>query len=239
MPSFNELGQPIGEPLAGWLPPPTPPRETIEGRHCRLVPLDAALHAECLYDAIARENDAGSWTYLLYGPFDSFGEYRAWLAGSAASADPLFFALEDRQRGKAAGVASYLRITPASGSIEVGHIYFSPTLRRSVAATEAMFLLMRRAFELGYRRCEWKCDSLNGPSRAAAERLGFSLEGIFRQATVYKDRNRDTSWYSVLDCEWPSLGAAIERWLAPENFKSDGGQLQRLSDLTREVRGCR
>src|SRR4029078_13618057 len=124
---------------------------------------------------------------------------------------------------------------PASGSIEVGHIHYSPSLARQPAATEAMYLMMQRAFELGYRRYEWKCDALNARSRAAAQRYGFSFEGIFRQATVYKGRNRDTAWYAIIDQEWPALQAAFAQWLDPANFDADGQQSVRLADLTRPV----
>jgi RimJ/RimL family protein N-acetyltransferase len=138
--------------------------------------------------------------------------------------------------GRPVGVASYLRINPAWGSIEVGGLHFSPRMQRSPIATEAMFLMMQRAFELGYRRYEWKCDALNAPSRAAAERLGLSYEGTFRQALVYRQRNRDTAWFAAIDAEWPALRAAFTRWLAPENFDASGRQRSRLSDLTRPIR---
>jgi len=137
--------------------------------------------------------------------------------------------------GQPVGVASYLRIAPASGTIEVGHIHYSPRLRRSPIATEAMYLLMERAFSLGYRRYEWKCDALNAPSRAAARRLGFSYEGVFRHATVYKGRNRDTAWFSAVDSEWPALQTAFQAWLAPGNFDDEGRQRIRLADLTRPI----
>jgi len=151
---------------------------------------------------------------------------------SCLGEDPLFHAIVERKTGEAVGVASYLRIDPANGVIEVGHINYSPLLQRTRAATEAMFLMMRRVFdELGYRRYEWKCDALNAPSRAAAGRYGFRFEGIFRQATVYKGRNRDTAWYAIIDKDWPALKAAYERWLAPENFDAEGRQRVRLAAL--------
>src|SRR5205823_10297923 len=158
--------------------------------------------------------------------------YRAWMRERCMSDDPLFFAIRPKSDNKPAGVASYLRIAPASGSIEVGHILYSPSLQRTPAATEAMFLMMQRAFELGYRRYEWKCDALNAKSRAAAQRLGLSFEGIFRQATVYKGRNRDTAWFAAIDQEWPELQVAFRRWLDPGNFDETGQQRVRLSDLT-------
>jgi RimJ/RimL family protein N-acetyltransferase len=153
--------------------------------------------------------------------------------------DPLFHAIIDAARHQAAGVASYLRVDPRNGVIEVGHINYSPLLQRSRAATEAMYLMMQRVFGLGYRRYEWKCDSLNAVSRAAAQRLGFSFEGVFRQAVVYKGRNRDTAWYAAIDSEWPELERAFLRWLDPANFDKDGRQRARLSELTAPVLKCR
>ena len=162
-------------------------------------------------------------------------DFIAWMQADCLGNDPLFFAIVDHTTQKATGLLSYLRIVPVSGSIEVGHVNFSPLLSRTAAATEAQYLMMKRAFELGYRRYEWKCDSLNEPSRVAAQRLGFSFEGVFRQATVYKGRNRDTAWYAAIDEEWPTLEHAFLTWLNPENFDSKGRQLQRLSDLTRPI----
>ena len=154
------------------------------------------------------------------------------MEGATAGGDPVFFAVLPHDRGAPAGVASYLRITPQSGSIEVGHIHYAPCLQGSIAATEAMFLMMQTAFALGYRRYEWKCDALNVASRRAAQRLGFSYEGIFRQATVYKGRNRDTAWYAAIDKDWPALLEAFTRWLDPANFDAHGDQRLRLSELT-------
>lgn len=230
--TYNALGQPIGLPLPGWTPPPAPPRTPMEGRYCRLEPLDAAQHAAELYAANAEAADERTWTYLSFNPFATYAEYAAWVAEASEMEDPLFFAIRDRETGSAAGVASYLRIFPASGSIEVGQIHYSPRLQRTRAATEAMYLMMERAFALGYRRYEWKCDALNAPSRRAAQRLGLSYEGIFRQALVYKGRNRDTAWYAAIDQEWPELQAAFRQWLAPENFDAEGRQRVRLGDLT-------
>lgn len=158
------------------------------------------------------------------------------LRGSLCSGvDPMFHAIIDVASGRAVGVAAYMRIEPKMGSIEVGHIHFSPLLQRTPGATEAMCLMMKRAFELGYRRYEWKCDALNAASRAAAQRLGFSFEGIFRQATVYRERNRDTAWYAAIDQEWPALARAFETWLDPANFDEAGRQCVRLSELTRPL----
>jgi len=229
--------QPVGVALPDWVPPTRPTRAPLEGRLCRLVGLDPALHAEDLFAMNALDPEGRNWTYLPYGPFPDLAGYRTWLESVSRGDDPLFFAIVERATGRAMGVASYLRIAPASGSIEVGHIHFSERLKRGTLATEAMFLMMQRAFELGYRRYEWKCDALNAPSRAAAERLGFTFEGIFRQATVYKGRNRDTAWYAVIDRDWPALQQAYRRWLAPENFDASGRQRERLSVLTQGAVG--
>ncbi len=222
---INDLGQPVGAPVAGWSPRPRPPSTAAEGRFCRLEPLDPARHAADLHAANRADREGRNWTYLAYGPFETEADYRAWAESVAGQPDPFFHAVVARDSGKAVGVASYLRIEPAVGCIEVGHINYAPALQRTPAATEAMYLLMARAFdELGYRRYEWKCDALNAPSKRAAERLGFRYEGLFRQATLYKGRNRDTSWYAVLDSEWPRLKAAFQAWLAPENLDEEGRQ---------------
>ncbi len=234
-PTTNHLGQRVGYPVPGWAPPPAPPREPMAGRFCRLEPLDPDRHAETLFEANSADTDGRTWTYLAYGPFPTLAEFRAWMIAQCLGEDPLFFAIVSEEDGRPAGVASYLRITPASGSIEVGHIHYSPRLRRSPAATEAMYLMMKAAFDLGYRRYEWKCDALNVPSRRAAQRLGLSFEGVFRQATVYKGRNRDTAWYAAIDAEWPALRAAFLAWLDPGNFDADGRHRTRLSALTGPV----
>lgn len=225
----NALGQRVGVPLPDWTPPPRPPRTAMAGRTCRVEPLDVERHADELFAANALDEDGRGWTYLPYGPFRDRDDYLRWMRATCTGEDPLFHAIVDRASGRAVGVASYLRIEPAAGSIEVGHLRFSPLLQRSVASTEAMYLMMQRAFALGYRRYEWKCDALNAPSRAAAVRLGFTFEGVFRQAVVVKKRNRDTAWYSILDAEWPRLDAAFRRWLDPANFAADGAQRERLS----------
>ena len=228
----NHLGQAIGFPLPHWKPLEPPSRKPMEGRFCRIESLDANFHATSLYAANAQDAEGRMWTYLPYGPFDSPGDYRAWLVEMGAGSDPLFYAIIDKATGRATGVASYLRIDPRNGSIEVGHIGYSPLLQRTPAGTEAMYLMMERAFTLGYRRFEWKCNALNGPSRAAAQRLGFSFEGAFRQAAVVKGRNRDTAWYAIMDKEWPALREAFLQWLDPANFDEQGKQRVRLQTLT-------
>jgi len=231
----NALGQPVGKPLPEWRPPPRPPRTAMAGRYCRVEPIDPERHARELYDANALDPSGRNFTYSSSGPFESFDAYRRWMETSCLGDDPLYHAIVDNAIGKATGVASYLRIDPGNGVIEVGHINYSPLLQRKRAATEAMYLMMKRAFELGYRRYEWKCDALNAPSRAAAQRLGFSYEGVFRQAVVYRGRSRDTAWYAAIDSEWPELERAFLRWLDPENFDSGGGQRVRLSELTHPI----
>lgn len=228
----NELGQPVGAPLAGWQPRQAPPRAPMDGRLCRVEPLDPAKHADDLFAAYSADAEGRNWTYMGYGPFASLGAFRDWMEKSCLGADPLFHAIVDKTSGKALGVASYLRIDPAMGVIEVGHIHLSPALQGTAMATEAMYLMMRRAFdELGYRRYEWKCNALNDASRKAALRLGFSFEGIFRQAMIVKGRNRDTAWFSILDSEWPQVKAAFEAWLDPANFDAAGRQKRGLAKI--------
>ena len=211
----------------------------MEGRFCRLEPLDPARHAADLFAANQLDKDGRNWTYLSVGPFADLASYRAWLDQVAKGDDPLFHAIIDKSTGKAVGVATFMRIDAANGVIEVGNINYSPLLQRKPGATEAMYLMMARVFdELGYRRYEWKCDSLNAPSRAAAARLGFQYEGLFRQAVVYKGRNRDTAWFSIIDSEWPALKRAYQQWLAPENFDAGGQQKRKLSDLIAEGRAA-
>jgi RimJ/RimL family protein N-acetyltransferase len=219
----------LGEELPDWTPPPWPGPLALEGRYARLEPL-APAHAPALF-AANRVDDA-IWDYLPYGPFAHEADYAAWVARMAGKADPLFFAVIDREQGRPGGVASLLRIAPEAGSIEVGHICYAPALQRTRAASEAIFLLADWVFREGYRRFEWKCDALNRRSRQAAERFGFSYEGVFRQATVVKGRNRDTAWFAMTDGDWGCLKPAWEAWLSPGNFDAEGRQRQRLGDLT-------
>ncbi len=230
----NDLGQPIGAALPGWTPRPAPPRTTMTGRWCRVEPLDPDLHGAELFRAFTADRDGRIWTYLPYGPFLTLRDFQAWMAKTCLGDDPLFHAIVEQDSDKALGVASYLRVQPAVGVIEVGHINLSPALQQTRAATEAMVLMMARVFEeLGYRRYEWKCDALNATSRRAAERLGFSFEGVFRQATIYKQRNRDTAWYAILDQDWPAAKAAFQAWLDPANFDGEGKQKECLHSLRR------
>jgi RimJ/RimL family protein N-acetyltransferase len=229
---YNELGQPVGQPVPGWSPRPAPPRTAMTGRFCTVIPLDPERHAGQLFAAYADDREGRLWTYLPRGPYASVDEYRRCAEDAAGRDDPLTHAIIDNTTGEAVGTAAYMRIEPAVGVIEVGSITYSPRLQRRPAATEAMYLMTRRVFdELGYRRYEWKCDSLNAPSRAAAQRLGFRNEGLFRQATMTRGRNRDTAWFSIIDREWPALRDAFERWLDPANFDADGQQRRNLASL--------
>ena len=224
----------IGPELGAWQAPPHPPRVELSGAWVDLAPL-AVDHAPALWRAVEARPEL--WTYMGGGPFASEAEFAEWIATVAPGADPQFWAI--RPKGEDwAGMASYLRITPKDGVIEVGNILFSPVLQGTPAATEAMVLMMRFAFDLGYRRYEWKCNALNLPSRRAAQRLGFSYEGTFRQHMVIKGRNRDTAWFSITDVEWPVLEAAYRRWLDPANFV-EGRQVVALSDLTRGLISAR
>ncbi len=220
----NTHGQPIGAPVPGWAGCKPLPRTPMYGRTCNVVPLEQG-HSAALHAAFSADETGTLWTYMPAGPFKSEADYAAWVADACHSEDPLFFAIIDKTTGQPVGVASYLRIQPENGVAEVGYITFSPVLQRTPMATEAMYLMMKRVFdELGYRRYEWKCDALNGPSRQAAARLGFQYDGLFKQALVYKGRNRDTAWFSILDCDWPQVKAGFEAWLDPANFDVQGQQ---------------
>ena len=221
---MNEMGQPIGWPVGADLPRPRPEKVRLEGRFCSLVPLDTEAHGKELWEAFSADTTGKNWTYLPIAPIKTEADLDVFLRAAEASEDPLYFTVLNA-KGRAVGHATYLRIDPANGVIEVGYIHFSPLMQRTPMSTEAMYLMMAYVFEtLGYRRYEWKCDALNAPSLAAAKRLGFTFEGVFRQAVVYKGRNRDTAWLSVLDSEWPALKARFERWLEPANFDAQGRQ---------------
>ncbi|MDP6346147.1 MAG: GNAT family protein [Alphaproteobacteria bacterium] len=228
----NRFGQEVGFPVSGWTAPERPSRTPMQGRYGRLEPLSAERHGDDLWQAFGAD-DGRMWTYLAIDPPADRAALQALLEQLEVSEDPLFFAIVDGDGDRALGWASLMRIDPANGVIETGFIAYAPALQRTRLATEAMYLLMVRVFDaLGYRRYEWKCDALNAPSRAAAKRLGFTFEGIFRQALVYKARNRDTAWFSILDSEWPAQKAAFEAWLDPANFDPSGRQRGSLSSLT-------
>jgi len=226
----NEYGQPIGDQVADWAPRPALPRAPLTGRFCRVEPADAGKHAADLYDAYRKAPDGRDWTYMSNDFFSDFAQFRQHLDGTIAKKDSLYHVIIDLATGKPTGAAALMRNDPSNGVIEVGNISYSPALKQTAAATEAMYLLMKRVFdELGYRRYEWKCDALNAASRKAARRLGFQFEGIFRQAVVYKGRNRDTAWFSIIDPEWPAVRDGFERWLDPGNFDPAGRQIERLN----------
>ena len=229
------MNLPTGAVVEGWREPPRPDAIRFEGRYVMLEPLSVA-HAPELFAENSKDADATGWTYLSYGPFANEAAYADWVASVAGRQDPVFFAIRSKDANCFCGVASYLRITPEAGSIEAGHIRMAPALQRTRASTEAIYLMMQWAFEAGYRRFEWKCDALNRPSRQAAERLGLSYEGIFRQATIVKGRNRDTAWFAAIDSEWPALKAAFEQWLDPANFDANDRQITSLGDLTAPIR---
>ncbi len=222
--------RPIGPLVASFTAPAAPGPDRIEGRFVTLERLDPARHAEDLF-AANRDQD-WVWDYMPYGPFDDISAYRDWQAEMAAKSDPFFYALRDNASGQVGGLASYLRIDPANGVIEIGHIEIAPVLQQTPAATEAISLMIGWAFDAGYRRVEWKCNALNEPSRRAALRYGFAFEGVFRQHMITKGRNRDSAWYAIIDRDWPDLARAHETWLAPANFDAEGRQRQSLSDLT-------
>ena len=227
---LNDLGQPVGVAGAGWPRRPAPPRTAMTGRLCRVEPFERDRHAAALHATLAEDRAGRLWTYLPYGPFARLEDFCAHVESAWSGPERVVHAIIDLASDRTAGVASYLNIDPTAGSIEVGGITYAPLLARSAAATEAMFLMMRRAFEeLGYRRYAWQCNALNAASRGAAERLGFRYEGTWRQAAVAKGRSRDTAWFSILDSEWPERRAAFERWLDPANFDRDGRQRARLA----------
>ncbi|WP_277811851.1 GNAT family N-acetyltransferase [Chromohalobacter canadensis] len=242
--AYNAYGQPIGSNIDRWQAPSKPSAECLAGRFCRLEPLDAARHAEALWQAWQVpapeiDNDTegrARWTYLGGRPFDDEAGCRAWLARMGADCELLCYAVVDLADEKAVGMAAYLNIVPVDGRIEIGHISFSPRMARTPISSEALMLMMAHAFDMGYRRLEWKCDALNAPSRRAAERLGFRFEGVFRQHRVVAGCNRDTAWFSVLDGEWPAIRECHRRWLAPENFDATGRQHRSLTSMTAALR---
>jgi RimJ/RimL family protein N-acetyltransferase len=229
----NEHGQPIGDPVPGWTPPPAPEPVALAGRWVRLEPLSLA-HADELYAATSGPGREALWTYSGSEMPTSPPDFEEYVAGRIASPGMVSLVVVPTGTGPS-GVASLMRADPAHGAVEVGAIVLGPTLQRTTAATEAMWLMARHVFGLGYRRYEWKCDSLNAPSRSAATRFGFAFEGVFRQAVVTKGRNRDTAWFAMTDRDWPALARAYERWLDPGNFEDPAhglGQRVSLRSLT-------
>jgi 2,4-dienoyl-CoA reductase-like NADH-dependent reductase (Old Yellow Enzyme family)/RimJ/RimL family protein N-acetyltransferase len=233
--SYNALGQLVGFPVNDWVSATPPGGVTLSGKFCSVEPLQPELHGPELHEANLQDAEGRIWTYLPYGPFFRLEDYLDWLKASSQSPDPQFYAIRNQKTGKAEGVASYLRVQPEAGAIEVGHLCFSPAMQQSPVSTEAMFLMMQHVFSLGFRRYEWKCNALNGPSCQAAQRLGFSYEGLFRQAVVSKNQNRDTAWFAMTDRDWERLQPVYARWFDPTNFDPDGQQRTSLSAATRPL----
>lgn len=235
--SLNEFNQPVGADLADWKGANRPCGKMLEGRYCRLERINAEHHAVDLYESYYLATNERDWTYLLSGPFSSFEFYRDWVLNVESRSDPLHYAVIDADSNKAVGTVALMRIDPSNGVIEVGSLMYSPRMKRTRISTEVMALLLHYVFaESGYRRLEWKCDTLNAPSRAAAERFGFRFEGVFRQAMVTRGRNRDTAWYSIIDSEYAVLLSAFQKWLAPPNFDEYGRQREKLGAFIAEKR---
>ena len=224
-----------GEIVSKYKMPPHPKGITLEGDLVILKPLKASQFAEELFKANSIDEKGLNWAYLPYGPFETLGEYAQWIESFENGDDPVFFAIFSKKHNQAIGIASYLRINPAVGSIEVGHINFSPLLQRTTEATESMYLMMKWAFDNGYRRYEWKCNALNLKSRNAAQRLGFSYEGVFRQMTIVKGRNRDTAWFAMIDKEWERIEACFKEYLSDSNFDKENQPIISLSSLTKPI----
>ncbi|MHC8494244.1 GNAT family N-acetyltransferase [Thalassospira sp. SM2505] len=235
-PYKDNFGKPVGHPVENWTGCKLPPRSDMTGQHVIVSPVNVARDARQLFDANNAAADGSRFTYLWTHAFDDFDAYRAWLEGMVANSDPILHAIIDKSTNMAVGVAAFMRIDTANGVIEVGNINYAPALSKTIGGTEAMYLMMKRAFdELGYRRYEWKCDDQNAPSRAAAARYGFTYEGTFRNHMVYKGRNRDTAWFSITDEEWPAVRAGFEAWLSPDNFDENGTQRHSLQALMHPV----
>ncbi|MEZ5855907.1 MAG: GNAT family protein [Hyphomicrobiaceae bacterium] len=233
-----ETGLPIGPRLANPGPAKLPQRTVLDGRFCRLEPIDPTRHADDLFAASTPPDAARRFRYLFDPVVTSKADMDQWLAAAVKSDDPLVFAVIDKRSGRCEGRQTLMRITAAHRTIEIGNIYWGPAISQTPVTTEANYLFAKYVFDdLGYRRYEWKCDALNAPSRRAAERFGFTYEGLFRRAVINKGRTRDTTWFAMIDEEWPALKAAYETWLSPTNFDADGRQKQRLGDLTRNALG--
>ena len=232
----NILGQSIGESVKNRKICMPPPKTKMEGRFCILEILNIEKHAEDLFNSFSKDTKDYDWTYLSYGGFKSSLEFKKWLYKDCTHNDPLFHTIIDKKQNVAVGMVSYLRIQHEIGNIEVGHIHFSPLMQQKVIGTEVMYLMMKRVFdELGYRRYEWKCDSLNERSCRAAKRFGFTFEGIFRQHNIVKGHNRDTAWFSIIDKEWNGIKKKYEKWLDKTNFDGKGKQKISLASLMQSV----
>ena len=229
MQRVNEYGQPIGAALPEWTPVAFPDMPVLEGRYCTLERLDPRRHAAALFAAYAAAPDGRDWTYLSAGPFASERDYSEWVVGAAESTTQVHYAIIDHATDSPQGTMALMNIRPEHGTVEIGTVVLAPAIQQTRISTEAHYLLMNYVFGLGYRRYEWKCDSLNAASQRAARRLGFQYEGTFRQAVVYKQRSRDTAWFAMIDQDWPAMQHAFQQWLAPQNFDRDGNQRTRLN----------
>lgn len=226
---MSQIARPTGSPISTLPPGIVPDLRQLNGRYSRLEALDPAKHGAELWAANLKDGTGELWTYMSNDPLPNEAAFTAMLDKRQAMRDPWFYAYINRTTGKAVGMGAFMRFDKANGVIEIGHIWFSPALQKTREATEVIYLMMRHAFDdLGCRRLEWKCDSLNAPSRRAATRFGFTFEGIFRQHLVYKGRNRDTAWFSLLDSEWPRVEAGFEAWLSESNFDAAGRQKAKL-----------
>jgi len=231
VPQSNHFGQTVDEALAEWKGTQPLPRVTLVGRYCRLQPLDIQVHTHDLLHAYSQAPDDRDWTWLAGERPTTLESMTRWVAGKTLDKSLNPFAVIDASSGRAVGIVAWLAIEEQNGSVEIGHVTWSPLMKNSVLGTEAIWLMLRHAFACGYRRVEWKCDAMNVASRRAAERLGFTWEGRFRQHMVRKGRNRDSDYLSMLDSEWPLRDAAISAWLAPDNFDLCGRQIRSLDSF--------
>ena len=228
----NQYGQMVGDDLPGWTPRLFPQKITLNGSYCRLEPVSIEKHAQDLYEAHNLPDDGKLWTFLQHHQPAGQAEFLSYMRELSASNDPLHFAVIDRKSNKALGSLALMRIDAASGVVEIGHVNYSLSLQKTIPATEAIYLLLRYIYEdLGYRRCEWKCDNFNEASKKTALRFGFSFEGVFRQAVITKGRNRDTAWFASIDQDWPALKRGFESWLDASNFDAKGQQKRKLGFL--------
>lgn len=227
----NQFGQLLGNFIEDWSTCQKPERISIHGRYCTLEPIILDKHAAKLFDALSIDNQGESWTYLPYGPFDTLGDFKDWLTSTMSDTNTILYAILDVKTQEPLGICGYLHITAEHGVIEIGHLHFSMLLKRTALATEAIYLMLRDAFdEHGYRRCEWKCNALNELSKQSALRFGFTFEGVFRQHCVFKNRNRNTAWFSIIDSEWQILKEKFEKWLHPDNFDAFSKQKLKLTE---------
>ncbi|SCV05016.1 LANO_0G16644g1_1 [Lachancea nothofagi CBS 11611] len=236
---INSYGQEIGDEVVQWKGSEAPKKVDLEGKYCKLEPLDVEKHAAALFDAYSKAPDDRMWTYLPIGPFKDYSDYRNFLLGVVNSSDSVSYAIVNHSNGRAVGTLAAMRFDIVNGTVEIGYVIFSPELQRTAISTEAQYLLMKYIFDvLKYRRCEWKCDSLNCPSRNAALRLGFKLEGTFRNAAVYKGRSRDTTWLSVTESEWADLRTTFTAWLSEDNF-DEGVQKRKLTEIREKIKAIK